>query len=213
MDPGRGTAGSTSRTGTPQAGESSFSQALQDRAASADRFGLSERGIHGPERGAERAQCTQEPGEEGPAGGRDGCVEDFWVAQPAAAQRVHMPFLGRVYVERPDRLFRFCWAKAATSAEQSFQLLAMLQFGHLFIAGTMLYQMHAGRTVLRRASRFSYRSHSRFFGRPDWEKVAPLIYFAANGIFIAAVWASASSRLAFLSTRSWAELDLSSCSR
>jgi peptidoglycan/LPS O-acetylase OafA/YrhL len=78
------------------------------------------------------------------------------------------------------------------------QLLLMPQFGHLFIAGMMLYRLDTGRG--RRATRLALMLAIAYslFGRPDWAEIPPAIYFFANAAFIAAVWAAASDRLPLL---------------
>jgi len=79
-----------------------------------------------------------------------------------------------------------------------FQLLGMPQFGHLFIAGMMLYRLDTGRR--RWETRFALMLAMGYslFGRPDWAEIPPAIYFFANAAFIAAVWAAATGRLPLL---------------
>ena len=75
-----------------------------------------------------------------------------------------------------------------------FKLLFMPQFGHLFIAGMMIYRVNTGRgsptTILVLGLALLYS----LFGRPDWAAIPPLIYFPVNAVFIALVWAASSGR-------------------
>jgi peptidoglycan/LPS O-acetylase OafA/YrhL len=74
-------------------------------------------------------------------------------------------------------------------------LLTLLQFGHLFIAGMMLYLIYSNRktplvwTVLAMSICFS------LFGRPDWSLVSNRAYFLVNASFIVLVYLASSGRL------------------
>jgi peptidoglycan/LPS O-acetylase OafA/YrhL len=85
-------------------------------------------------------------------------------------------------------------------------IVLMPQFGHLFFAGMMIYRIVSGRatfeTILALGLCFLYS----LFGRTDWAHIPPLTYFVLNAVFIAAVWAAASNRLAFLATPSLVSL-------
>lgn len=71
-------------------------------------------------------------------------------------------------------------------------LLFMQQFGHLFIAGMMIYRItRYGVTVATLASLAMCVAYSGF-GRQDWANVPAPAYFTMNGLFIAAVWLAVS---------------------
>jgi peptidoglycan/LPS O-acetylase OafA/YrhL len=92
------------------------------------------------------------------------------------------------------------------------QLLLMPTFGHLFIAGMMLYRLRTGRRGA--ATRFALWLALAYsiFGRTDWELVPPLLYFAANAAFVAAVWAAAAGRAPVLASRVLVAVGVSSYS-
>jgi len=79
-------------------------------------------------------------------------------------------------------------------------IILMPQFGHLFIAGMMIYRITSGRataeTILALGLCFLYS----LFGRTDWALIPPIPYFVVNAFFIVAVWAAASNRFSFLAT-------------
>jgi peptidoglycan/LPS O-acetylase OafA/YrhL len=73
-------------------------------------------------------------------------------------------------------------------------LLLMPQFGHLFIAGMMLYRINTGRATLPTCLALGLAILYSLFGRPDWAQIDPIPYFLINTVFIAAVWAGSSGR-------------------
>lgn len=89
-------------------------------------------------------------------------------------------------------------------------IILMPQFGHLFIAGMMVYRITSGRatpeTILALGLCFLYS----LFGRTDWAHIPPIPYFVLNAFSIVAVWAAARDRLSFLA-RPWL-LGLGACS-
>jgi peptidoglycan/LPS O-acetylase OafA/YrhL len=82
--------------------------------------------------------------------------------------------------------------------DPTLQLLLMPQFGHLFIAGMMLYRLDTGRRGWATRAALMLAIAYSLFGRPDWAQIPPAIYFFANAAFIAAVWAAATDRLPLL---------------
>jgi peptidoglycan/LPS O-acetylase OafA/YrhL len=74
------------------------------------------------------------------------------------------------------------------------QFLLMPQFGHLFIAGMMLYRINTGRATLPTRLALGLAVLYSLFGRPDWAQIEPIPYFLINAVFIAAVWAASSGR-------------------
>jgi peptidoglycan/LPS O-acetylase OafA/YrhL len=81
------------------------------------------------------------------------------------------------------------------------QLLLMPQFGHLFIAGMMLYRLETGRRGAATRWALLLAFAYSIFGRPDWAEVPPLVYLLANAAFLAAVWAAAGERVPLLASR------------
>ena len=79
-------------------------------------------------------------------------------------------------------------------ADWMLQSLLMPQFGHLFIAGMMLYRINTGQATVWTSLALALSVLYSLFGRPDWAQIGPLLYFAVNSAFIAAVWAAASAR-------------------
>lgn len=81
-------------------------------------------------------------------------------------------------------------------------IILMPQFGHLFIAGMMIYRITSGRatpeTILALGLCFLYS----LFGRTDWAQIPPIPYFVVNAFFIVIVWAAARDGLSFLA-RPW----------
>jgi len=94
----------------------------------------------------------------------------------------------------------------------SFQLLLMPQFGHLFIAGMMIYRLQTGRSNLVTYLCLALAVAYSLFGRPDWAAIPPAIYFPVNAAFILAVWATAAGKLEVLGRRPWVYLGLASYS-
>lgn len=92
------------------------------------------------------------------------------------------------------------------------QSLLMPQFGHLFIAGMMLYRINTGRaTILTRVALVLSVLYS-LFGRSDWAHIGPLLYFSVNAAFVVAVWAASTGRARALATPLLAELGVCSYS-
>ncbi|HET6158754.1 MAG TPA: acyltransferase [Dongiaceae bacterium] len=94
----------------------------------------------------------------------------------------------------------------------SFQLLLMPQFGHLFIAGMMIYRLQTGRSNLATRLCLGLSVAYSLFGRSDWASIPAAIYFPVNAAFILAVWAGAAGRLEILGRRPWLDLGLASYS-
>jgi peptidoglycan/LPS O-acetylase OafA/YrhL len=92
------------------------------------------------------------------------------------------------------------------------QLLLMPQFGHLFIAGMMLYRINTGRATVPTCVALGLAILYSLFGRPDWAQIAPIPYFLINAAFIAAVWAASSDRAPMFATPLLAGLGLCSYS-
>jgi peptidoglycan/LPS O-acetylase OafA/YrhL len=80
------------------------------------------------------------------------------------------------------------------------QSLLMPQFGHLFIAGMMLYRIDTGRATIWTSLALALSVLYSLFGRPDWAQIGPLLYFSVNAAFIAAVWAASSDRAPVFAT-------------
>jgi hypothetical protein len=74
------------------------------------------------------------------------------------------------------------------------QLLLMPQFGHLFIAGIILYQVNTGRATLPACLALGLAILNSLFGRPDRAQIEPIPYFLINAVFIAAVWTASPGR-------------------
>ena len=68
-----------------------------------------------------------------------------------------------------------------------FHLLAMPQFGHLFIAGMMIYRARSHGWSRSTAAVLLLAIIYSAFGRPDWAAVSSPVYFVVNAIFICAV--------------------------
>lgn len=92
------------------------------------------------------------------------------------------------------------------------QSLLMPQFGHLFIAGMMLYRINTGRATILTWVALVLSVLYSLFGRSDWAHIGPLLYFSVNGVFIAAVWAAWTGRARALATPLLAELGICSYS-
>lgn len=90
--------------------------------------------------------------------------------------------------------------------EPALQLLLMPQFGHLFIAGMMVYRIRTGRAGAATRLALILALAYSLFGRPDWAEIPPLVYYAANASFVAALWAAADGRLPLLAARPFALL-------
>jgi peptidoglycan/LPS O-acetylase OafA/YrhL len=69
-----------------------------------------------------------------------------------------------------------------------FHLLAMPQFGHLFIAGMMLYRKASNTGTRLTPICLWFAILYSAFGRPDWAGISPLVYFSVNALSIVAVW-------------------------
>lgn len=80
------------------------------------------------------------------------------------------------------------------------QSLLMPQFGHLFIAGMMLYRIRTGRATKSTCVALILAVFYSLFGRPDWAHISPTLYFLVNAVFITAVWAASSDRASLLAT-------------
>lgn len=93
-----------------------------------------------------------------------------------------------------------------------FQLLVMPQFGHLFVAGMMLYRLQTGRSNPATRLCLALSVMYSLFGRPDWAAIPAAIYFPVNAAFILAVWAAAAGKLEILGKRPWVDLGLASYS-
>lgn len=76
------------------------------------------------------------------------------------------------------------------------QSLLMPQFGHLFIAGMMLYRINTGQATIPTWTALALSVLYSFFGRTDWAHIGPLLYFTVDAAFIAAVWAASTGRVA-----------------
>jgi peptidoglycan/LPS O-acetylase OafA/YrhL len=76
-----------------------------------------------------------------------------------------------------------------------FKRLFMPQFGHLFIAGMMIYRAKTDRgsptTILALGLAILYSLFGRY---EEWAVIPPLIYFPINCVFVALVWAASSRR-------------------
>lgn len=82
-----------------------------------------------------------------------------------------------------------------------FQLLYVPQFGHLFIAGLMIYRITTSRGTLTTLLALGGAALCAVSGRPDWTQIPPLTYLIANVLLIATVWAAACNRLPLLGWR------------
>jgi peptidoglycan/LPS O-acetylase OafA/YrhL len=80
------------------------------------------------------------------------------------------------------------------------RLLLMPLFGHLFIAGMMIYRLMTGRDDVATRCAFWLAIAYSGFGRPDWTHISPPIYLAANAALIALVWTVSRSKLTILET-------------
>jgi peptidoglycan/LPS O-acetylase OafA/YrhL len=67
-------------------------------------------------------------------------------------------------------------------------LVFMPQFGHLFIAGMMIYRMVSGRATPSTLFTLLLCVIYSLFGRTDWAQISAVPYFVANTIFILVVW-------------------------
>lgn len=82
------------------------------------------------------------------------------------------------------------------------ELLLMPHYGHLFVAGMMLYRIHKGAAgaltyvVLALAVGYS------LFGRTDWAAIPAVIYFPVTVLIVLTVWAAAAGRLRMLNAPS-----------
>lgn len=98
----------------------------------------------------------------------------------------------------------FYWSKGVLH-------FVMPLFGHLFIAGMMVYRIRSDGWSVARGAALALAIAQSAFGRPDWSAIPPLIYFCTNAAFIAAVWFAvfsngwpfASSPLVWIGQRSY----------
>jgi peptidoglycan/LPS O-acetylase OafA/YrhL len=81
-------------------------------------------------------------------------------------------------------------------------ILLMLRFGHLFIAGMMLYRAHMDRAIPLTWVVLTLSAAFSLFGRDDWANIGSAPYFTATVAFIVVVGLAASQRLPILSSRS-----------
>ncbi len=86
-----------------------------------------------------------------------------------------------------------------SSLSPRMEIIAMPNFGHLFIIGVMIHRLRAGgglqsAIVLIAALLFS------FFGRDDWDPMPPLLSFVSTCVIAAAVFLAASGRLKWIGT-------------
>jgi peptidoglycan/LPS O-acetylase OafA/YrhL len=80
-------------------------------------------------------------------------------------------------------------------------LYLMPQFGHLFIAGILIYRLVEGEITTAGVFALVLAIGYSAFGRPDWAQIAPLPYFVANAVFMLLVWLAARDRLPLFSTK------------
>ena len=78
--------------------------------------------------------------------------------------------------------------------ESRLALVVMPQFGHLFIAGMMVFRVASGRATLSTLLALILCLVYSLFGRTDWAKISSVPYFVANAIFIFSVWFALSYR-------------------
>jgi peptidoglycan/LPS O-acetylase OafA/YrhL len=76
-----------------------------------------------------------------------------------------------------------------------FEVLSFLQFGHLFIAGMMIYKFATNRGSLLSAINLLICLAYSLFGRHDWSSIPYCGYFFANAIFVSMVYLAATNRL------------------
>lgn len=67
-------------------------------------------------------------------------------------------------------------------------IISMLPFGHLFIAGMMIYRLTNGQTTLATQLVLLGCAGYSCFGRQDWSHVSGQVYFVVNAVFMAAVY-------------------------
>jgi peptidoglycan/LPS O-acetylase OafA/YrhL len=92
------------------------------------------------------------------------------------------------------------------------QLLLMPRFGHLFIAGMMLYRLHSGNSSPLTLPVLALAVSYSLFGRSDWVHIPALVYFPACALFVLAVWGAAAGWINVIATRALVLLGLSSYS-
>ena len=66
--------------------------------------------------------------------------------------------------------------------------ISMIQFGHLFIAGMMVYRISSGRSNIATFACLILALGYSLFGRTDWAEIRPLPYFLINGLSILVVY-------------------------
>jgi peptidoglycan/LPS O-acetylase OafA/YrhL len=72
-------------------------------------------------------------------------------------------------------------------------IFLMPQFGHLFVAGMMIYRINSGRGTAETILVLCLCALYSLFGRGDWAHVSSVQYFVGNAFFIAIVWAALSN--------------------
>ena len=138
--------------------------------------------------------------------GVPGLISIYWTL---AYELSFYAAIGAIYclglIDRIDKL-ALIWLVSAfvlrffgiPSEGSRLSLVFMPQFGHLFIAGMMVYRSVTGRatpfTLIALALCLVYS----LFGRTDWAQIPPMPYFIANGLFVFAVWISMNDSLSFL---------------
>ncbi|UQR65383.1 acyltransferase [Bradyrhizobium sp. C-145] len=76
------------------------------------------------------------------------------------------------------------------------EFLTMIKFGHLFIAGMMLYRLVSGYRSVPVFVALALAVGYSAFGRDEWwARIPPLTYFLLNGAYIASVWCAAITAL------------------
>jgi peptidoglycan/LPS O-acetylase OafA/YrhL len=76
-----------------------------------------------------------------------------------------------------------------------FEVLSFLQFGHLFIAGMMIYMLATNQGSLLSVINLLICIAYSLFGRHDWSSIPYYGYFFANAVFISMVYLAATNRL------------------
>lgn len=79
------------------------------------------------------------------------------------------------------------------------RILAMPTFGHLFIAGMMLYRLHTGRGTRLTLLVLIWAVFYSAFGRHDWSEIPHPPYLLLTAIIVALVWVAVSRNPMLLS--------------
>jgi peptidoglycan/LPS O-acetylase OafA/YrhL len=129
----------------------------------------------------------------------------FYVAMAAIFRARQLPNVDRVALAWLAIMVLFRGAMLAGKGwglynNWTVQLLLMPQFGHLFIAGMMLYRINTGRATLPTCLALGLAILYSLFGRPDWAQIEPIPYFLINAVFIVGVWAGSSGHAPVLAT-------------